>query len=219
MYLIVGFGKLAQSIIKLSSYPNEILIYTRTKEKVEEYDDKRILYVTKEDFHKAKHILLMLPASEIAPFLEQNESFFNIDAKVYSFATALHCKELKTKRTVIPCKLAGHAKQMVEDQHGLFVLPVGENSKPLVDFFGGKFSIINGTEEEVLMGNSLGTKAAIEMIIDLEEKLREAGIQKAIIAQTLSQVTRGNIKSYINNDLGGFAQKIVKDIRKGRKVN
>ncbi|MCT8137271.1 hypothetical protein H1D32_05635 [Anaerobacillus sp. CMMVII] len=75
---------------------------------------------------------------------------------------------------------------------------------------------MTGTEEEVLVGNTLATKAAIEMIINLEEKLIEAGVQKPVIEQVLCQGTRGSIKTFLNNELGGFAQKIVADIRKER---
>lgn len=217
MYLVIGLGKLAQSVLKLSSYKQTIFVHSRTKAKVDEYQDERVSYIAKDEFYKVSHVLLMLPSSEVLAFIEKNSHFFREDVLFYSFATALKSNDLKTERLVIPCKLAGHAKQMVEDEHGLLVIPEGENCEPLASFFGEKFTIVNGTEEEVILGNTLGTKAAIEMIIDLEDKLKELGVQPAIIKQTLSQVTRGNIKAFLNNELGGFAQQIVEEIRKGRK--
>ncbi|MCT8137270.1 hypothetical protein H1D32_05630 [Anaerobacillus sp. CMMVII] len=134
MYLVVGIGKLAQSILKLNSYQEKIYVYSRTKTKVDEIEDERVSYIGKDEFHKASHVFLMLPASEIVPFLESNHSYFKEDVIFYSFATALLTKDVSTIRNVIPCKLAGHAKQMVEDQSGLFVVPEGVNCDPLVHF-------------------------------------------------------------------------------------
>ncbi len=216
MYLIVGFGKLAQSVLQLSSYEDEIYVYSKSKEKIDNYNDRRLSYVTKEEFSKVRHVLLMLPASEINGFIREYEPYFCKNTVFYCFATALNIKDIQTSRNVIPCKLAGHAKQMIDDQHGLFVVPKDVDVTELVKVLGPSFTIITGTEQEVLLANTLGTKAAIEMIIGLEEKLINAGVQKAVIDQTLLQVTRGNIKAYLHQDLGGFAVRIVDEIRKGR---
>ncbi|RXI98642.1 hypothetical protein DS745_20215 [Anaerobacillus alkaliphilus] len=215
MYLVVGFGKLAQSVLQLNSYHQEIFIYSKTREKVETYRDPRITYLTKEEFGRVRYVLLMLPASEVNEFMQMHEKYFGDGTLFYSFATALKIQAIKTRHEVISCKLAGHAKQMVEDQHGLFVVSKNVNVVPLKTFLGESFTIIEGNEEEVLLANSLGTRAAIEMIIELEEKLKKAGIQKAVIDQTLFQVTRGNIKTFINGELGDFARKIVDEIKRG----
>ncbi|OIJ18196.1 hypothetical protein BKP45_11450 [Anaerobacillus alkalidiazotrophicus] len=216
MNLIVGLGKLAQSVLKLCSYKEEIFVYTRKKQKVEDFQklDNRIVYLEPRNFNKVRHVLLMLPANNVIPFLNTYEKYFRDDVKIYLFATALHSNEVNKlfSKKIIPCKLAGHAKQMVEDQNGLFVVPIQEEIEPLRNFLGENFTIVNGTEKEVLLANTIGTKASIEMVLKLEEELIKSGVQPIVIRQTLSQITRGNVKAYLNNDLGDFAKNIVQQI-------
>ncbi|WP_227936540.1 NAD(P)-binding domain-containing protein [Alkalihalobacillus deserti] len=226
MKLIVGSGRLASMLLALLRKNNQIFLYGRNQETVTKLLEE-FPYVKrgdKEVFSQVKDVFLCLPPGAYESFLTSNKNLFSSDVTFFHMATAFQEKDVKEivgGKRVIPLKLAGHAAVVKKERKGVFVIPehVRHERENIIKWFP-TMNVEVAPEEDVLLANQLGTEAAITMVLNLKETLKQHDISPLIAKQTINQTVQGVITGYQTNDLGEFAKKIVEQLKeKGDKSN
>ncbi|MBU8905265.1 NAD(P)-binding domain-containing protein [Desertibacillus haloalkaliphilus] len=224
MKLFIGFGELAKALISLTSSNEKIYVFSRSTEKIVEAQkqDQRIVQVTEDQLHQVSHAFITLPSTAYEPFFTSYGHLFTDDTVFYHCATALMVEDIEafiSHGSVVPFKCVGQAAQIRRDQKVVFVTPKKHLSEVshLKDWFGEKVSIVAGSEQQVLAANKEATRAAVEMAVDLKEKLRQQGLPDEIIQQSLEVTTRGVIQAFSDGKLGGFGKTVIKEIEDQRK--
>lgn len=225
MKVIVGFGSLAESLLSFVKDTKDVFVFSRNKGKIiEGQKEYSFIKIADEDvLKKAKHILICLPSSSYQSFFESYGPELHPNVKLYSFATVLMKEDvinLAGNKNIIPCKCFGQAEQMKLDQKGMLLIPKGlERERAWIrQFFDERIDIVEGDEETALYVNQEATKAALIMVTDLKNKLRNMNIDPRVIDHTIEITTRGVISSYVKSELGGFGKQLLKDIENNRGV-
>ncbi|WP_096202619.1 NAD(P)-binding domain-containing protein [Bacillus sp. FJAT-45350] len=220
MILFIGFGELAKSLITLVENEDLLYVLNRNPEKVRHYQlkEQRVRVAMKEDIPKATRVFILLPSNEYEPFFKEFGSLFNKKVVFYHFATAKKIEEVEEFITgkVIPCKCVGQANQMMKDNQGLFLVPekYEKERKWLTNWFGSNVKVEVGSEEDAILANTLATETAIKMAVLLKKELEKEGLSTSVVNQSIEITTRGVIQSYMNNTLGGFGQKVLKEVER-----
>ncbi|WP_100405161.1 hypothetical protein [Bacillus solitudinis] len=216
MNVVVGPGRLGLALIHMMKKEN-VWLYGRTLSSVNKIIQqyKHVKSCSKKELRHAKRLFVCLPQNAYQSFFQEHAIAHGVE--IYHFATALNIESVKkmTGGNIIPCKLVGHANQMKEDNQGLFVIPEQYKLyKGTVKRLFPNVRIVTGEEMEAFEANKLATEASVTMMIQLEQRMREAGLSKELVSQSLSQTVRGVTKAYVDNDLGGFAKRIVEEKEK-----
>ncbi|GAE32365.1 NAD(P)-binding domain-containing protein [Alkalihalobacillus hemicellulosilyticus] len=220
MKVIIGSGRLATLLIDRFNRSETIGVYGRNESKVQSLLTRysHLTNVSIEQLKVADDVFLCIPASSYQDFFKKASPFLKKEATFYHMATALmkeDVEEMLQGQSVIPLKFAGHAIQAKYDQGGTLVLEKQWSEKcDLIKQLFPLMQVVIGTEEEVLMANTLATKAAIEMAMTVEKELKKKGIADDISSQMLKQVVPGVLNSYLSGDLGHFARTFVNEVQK-----
>lgn len=218
MKVIVGSGRLASLLVTMVNSKESFFIYGRNRKTVDALIESRpsLKVSTKENLANADQLFLCLPAEGYYSFFEEVGSLLKKDATIYHMATALSKEDViaySHEKKVVPVKLAGHALQAKRDQEAMFVVEKdfeGELDQIRTWFPSTKITI--GSEADVLRANSMATKAAVRMIIELKKELEMNNISASLVDQMIKQTAPGVIRGYIENDLGHFAKRIAEDL-------
>ncbi|WP_062047666.1 NAD(P)-binding domain-containing protein [Bacillus sp. JCM 19034] len=220
MKVIIGSGKLATLLIDRIERSETVGVYGRNEETVQSLLKRysHLQAVPIERLNEADDVFLCIPASSYHSFFKEASSIIKKDAILYHMATALmknDVKELTQGQTIIPLKFAGHALQAKQEQGGILVLEKEWAEKyDQINFLFPLLQVVIGREEEVLMANTLATKAAIEMAMTVEHELKKKAISETIASQMLKQVVPGVLNSYLSGNLGHFARTFVNEVQK-----
>ncbi len=220
MTIIIGFGKLAQSVVSLLPIDQPIHVYSRTKEKViaASKENPKINWIDLEDVHNARNIWLFLPQGEIEHFLVNHRHFFSSKTILHYTATSLTKADIQQwlpdEVEAVPCKFVTQADQLRKDGFGLAAVdPSAQKyTDEVTRFLGSNFTIVLAPEQDVLAVNKTATKQGIEAVIKLKRELKKKQIDDVLITNAAKQIIPGVIHSYLNDNLGGFGQKAVKEI-------
>jgi pyrroline-5-carboxylate reductase len=219
MKMIVGSGRLASMLITVMRENNQTYLFGRNLETVNKLVQQFpfIKKGSENEFISVEHVFLCLPPAAYKPFFNVYHNHFSDDVTFYHMATALEEQEVKSlvgEKKVIPLKLAGHAAVVKKERNGLFVIPnhYEDEIEKVVQWFP-KMDVICGSEKDVLLANQLGTEAAIKMVIELTEALEKHQIPQKMAKQTLNQTVQGIITAYQKHDLGGFAKRIMEQVK------
>lgn len=223
--MIVGSGRLASMLVTVLKENQQTYLFGRNERTVQGLIDQ-YPFLKKADtssFAKSKEVFLCLPPHAYEPFLSTYQTFFLQDVNFYHMATAISEKEVKElvkERNVIPLKLAGHAAVVKKEKRGLFVVPqMWKDEGEQIKKWFPTMKFVAAREEEVLKANQLGTEAAVAMVLQLQSALAENKINQEIVKYTLSQTVPGVIEAYQTNDLGGFARKVVEQLKQKGEGN
>lgn len=223
--LIVGFGKLARMVTSVNKDVETFYVYNRTKEKVVEAKKKNrnIHIVTPDQFSSFQHIFLALPPDGLITFFQQYGAFFQENSLFFHTATGLTKEEVETYlpgHRVIPLKYAGHALQAMRENNGnTFVIPPGyEKERQIIEhWLGSAFSVVTGTEEEVLVANQVAVEETMKLVAQVTERLDERKIPKSIQEAALSHIPAGVIHAHLAGEHGAFAKKILEQWQKEKR--
>ncbi|MBP3949822.1 hypothetical protein [Bacillus suaedae] len=218
MKVIVGSGRLASLLVTMVNSKESFFIYGRNRKTVDALIEFRpsLKVSTKENLANADQLFLCLPAEGYSSFFEEVGPLLKKGVTIYHMATALSKEDVITYshgKKVVPLKLAGHALQAKRDQDALFVVEQG--FKDEIDQIRTWFPAVKitvGSEADVLRANSMATKAAVRMIIELKKELEMNNLSASLVDQMIKQTVSGVIRGYVENDLGHFAKKIAEDL-------
>lgn len=211
--LIIGFGKLAKMIV--NAHPDKPLpVYNRTKRHVEE--NTNAYYVPKESFSEHMNAIVALPEEATLSFLDAHIHEFPKQAAIYITSTSIRTEEIADRYpdyNIVPSKFAGHALQSdLERSGGTFVVPQAfPKEKEYVEkWLQNAFDVIHGEETDVLAANQTAVAETVELIFQLENKLKEKNIPESIRTAVMKQLPAGVIQAHIRGEHGGFVKKIWK---------
>lgn len=215
MILFLGSGRLTAALVSFLK-PREVRtvgLYSRNDQTAKELVDRYswIHTVTPEAFPQATDVFVCLPKGAYEAFFAQYGGCFSSNTRFYCLATALLKKEARSiipTGTIILCKVVGHARQMIEDEHALIVVEKEEPTLKL--WFNEKVTITVGDEKDVLRANTLATKETLVWIASFRQQLQKQQIPADWHDHILEQTVRGVIKAYVNDDLGDFAKSTMK---------
>lgn len=211
--LIIGFGKLAKMIVNV--HPDKPLpVYNRTKQHVEE--DTNAYYVPTESFSEYMNAIIALPEEATLSFLEAHIHEFPKQAAIYITSTSIQTEEIADQYpdyNIVSSKFAGHALQSdLEKSGGTFVIPPAflKEKKYIEKWLKDAFHVVHGEEADVLEANQTAVEETVELILQLEKKLKEKNIPEPIRTAVMKQIPAGVIHAHIRGEHGGFVKKIWK---------
>ncbi|MDV2686386.1 NAD(P)-binding domain-containing protein [Alkalihalophilus lindianensis] len=218
MVVIIGSGRLSRALLTLI-HCDDVRVYGRNTETVKDLVDQFPLakQANKDDLNKAEMIIICLPKNAYMPFFEEHLEELSKNVLIVHFATALMEEQVRPLiggRGLLPCKLVGHAKQMLLDGEGLFAVPSAyDELRVKIEKLFPSITFISLKEEEVLAANQLATEETMKMIARLEKRARELKLPDRVTAQVERQIIPGVVHSYLDDDLGGFAKEIAKRLK------
>ncbi|WP_368503505.1 NAD(P)-binding domain-containing protein [Alkalihalophilus sp. As8PL] len=218
MVVIIGSGRLSRALLTLIDC-GDVRVYGRNTETVKELVDQFPLakQANKDDLNKAEIIIVCLPKNAYRPFFEEHLEELSKNVLIVHFATALmedQVSPLIGGRRLLPCKLVGHAKQMLLDGEGLFAVPSAyDELRVQMEKLFPNITFISLKEEDVLAANQLATEETMKMIGRLEKRARELKLPDRVTVQVERQIIPGVVRSYLDDDLGGFAKEIAKKLK------
>ncbi|WP_100373822.1 NAD(P)-binding domain-containing protein [Bacillus sp. FJAT-45037] len=225
MIIMVGSGRLTEALLTQIQH-SKVGIYGRNHDTVTQLL-RRFSFtakVSREDISKATTLILCLPKDAYQSFFDEHATLLKGNVLLVHCATALMEDEVRQmsagKCKVVPCKLVGHARQMCEDGEGLFAIPDGydEAAKTIQQLFP-QMQYVRMTEEKVLRANQIATEETLNMLMKIKNRADQHQVPEMAIKQIQKQIGRGVIRASFDNDLGGFAKKIQKELeeKKGEK--
>ncbi|MED1600192.1 NAD(P)-binding domain-containing protein [Alkalihalophilus marmarensis] len=218
MVIIIGSGRLSKALLSQIKH-DQVGVYGRNQKTVRELTSQYpfAVPVKKEELKKAEMMLVCLPKNAYEEFFQEHIHDLNEDVLIVHFATALLAKDvipLVEGRTLLPCKLVGHAAQLIEDKNGLLAIPPAyAHFKDEITRLFPALRVELVSEEDVLAANKLATKETLKMLIQIEAKAKEMKLSNQVTKQIQKQIAPGVVRGYLNNDLGGFAKSIIDELK------
>lgn len=218
---IVGIGHMGKNIAQRLAPNVELVLYNRTYEKAAIWAEKigARAVATLAELTELDLILLVLPAPETLKCLQ----LFNEQAqpvKLVNLATSVATRELQAQAAanvqILCAKIISHAVEMDKGEKPLIVvdeLPqeLSEQAAAVMSYVG---DVIRADTDIVSQTNTIAARLALENCIELENRLKQAGInQERIIKQAMAQVAPGTMKACALGLLGPFALNIVAQIK------
>ncbi|UCZ52340.1 hypothetical protein LGQ02_16040 [Bacillus shivajii] len=224
MALFIGYGKLTKSLVELLD-DRKITIFSRTKEKVLEgiKEHSHIQWRSPNSFHKEREVWLLLPNDQVRPFLEKYDRFFHEETIFYFCATKGRLGDyehlLSEKQKMIPVKFITEARQLKKDKKGLAAIPYhcSDYEVTLQKWFGKRIEVVFAEEEQVFFINQTATRKAIELMEEMRYELVNQGISQKLIDHAGLQIVPGVIRSYLEDQLGGFGKQVVEEMNRKRE--
>ncbi|OLS35316.1 hypothetical protein BTR22_15705 [Alkalihalophilus pseudofirmus] len=218
MVIIIGSGRLSKALLSQIKH-DQVGVYGRNQKTVRELSSQYpfAVPVKKEELKKAEMMLVCLPKNAYEEFFTEHIHHLDEDVIIFHFATALLEKDvmpLVNGRTLLPCKLVGHAAQLLKDKDGLLAIPpeCGHFKEKVQTLFPAlRVELVS--EEDVLAANKLATKETLKMLIQIEAKAKEMKLSNQVTKQIQKQIAPGVVRGYLNNDLGGFAKSIIDELK------
>lgn len=218
---IIGIGHMGRNIAQRLAPHVDLLLYNRTYEKAAVWADKIGARVVDslDGLNDCELLLMVVPAKETMACLQS----FNERAKpvkLVNLATSVSVRDLQAaaaKHVQIICaKIISHAVEMDKGEKPLVMvdqLPeeVSTTAMRVMSLIG---DTLLGDTDTVNRVNTIAARLALENCIELENRLKQAGIaDERIIKQAMSQVAPGTMKACALGLLGPFALDIVEQIK------
>ncbi|KGA98766.1 hypothetical protein AJ85_16495 [Alkalihalobacillus alcalophilus ATCC 27647 = CGMCC 1.3604] len=219
MNVIVGSGRLAETLLSFWRENETVAIYSRNEQTALQLQQRYSFarYWSKEELRAATRLFLCLPKEGYADFFAEMKGVLQADVEIIHMATALMSAEVRkwcSFDKIIACKLAGHAKEAMAQKEMTLVLPKESAffEKTLKQLFSSEVRIVIGTESDTKRANQLATKMTLQLIQSFEQQWQEQGLPQELFESSAKQIISGVNKAYFTGDLGGFAKKIKEQL-------
>ena len=221
---IIGIGHMGKNIAHRLAGHVELVLYNRTYAKAEALANKigARAATCLDELDDCELLLMVLPAKETLNCLQ----LFNERAKpvkLVNLATSVSVKDLQAAAVapvqILCAKIISHAVEMDKGERPIVMvdeLPEDLSAKTIeaMSFVG---DTMLGDTDTVGRVNSIAARLALENCIELENRLKQAGIvDERIIKQAMAQVAPGTMKACALGLLGPFALDIVEQIKAER---
>lgn len=202
---IVGAGKMGRELARRLSDSYDIHLYGRNH--------------THNELKAAEILIMALPSNDIIEFIKYYTKVKAENQIIVNVATAIKNdqikREAKTSIRIVAAKIVGHAGQM-----GYGVNPVvavsgedGQDMQVIERLFQKVGNTIAASEEMVENINKEATWQGVRTAMELEKYISQLNLSTAnenkLIDAALDNIVVGVIKAYRNNELGGFAKKLI----------
>lgn len=221
---LVGIGKLGEALLEQMQIQSKpIGIFHPNKQRAyitaEKYPSTHVL--KQKDFIRLDYLILALPSHQFAPFIsrmsERNQH--QNSPCLVNMATSTNTDDLTEQYPQfkwVGMKLLGHAQALKEDGQGLFITEIKSHptreQQNVIRFFEDIGKVRIDKEENVEKINYIATYSGLKAAKELKAKLTQEGFPDLYQQQVLDTILPGVIHSYVNDQLGHFAQSIVRKI-------
>lgn len=223
---LIGLGRLGKIVTaRLANY-HQLVIYDRNTELVSSIAQLYGISAagSLDEVTRCNMVLLALPDKEIINCIHQLNSFKR-EMLVINMATNMP-QSVAEQAAILPVrcmsvKFVGHAGEMSLGFNPVII--VNQYPEDQVQAVSRLFQpvgqVMVGQADMVTAINTIAAEKAVEAGVLIEENLKAGGYtDPAIIQSAISQVGAGILKAYASNDLGPFAQEIVKKIKMKKEV-
>lgn len=223
---LIGLGRLGKIVVaRLANY-HQLVIYDRNTELVSSIAQLYGISAagSLDEVARCNMVLLALPDKEIINCIHQLNAFKR-EMLVINMATNMP-QSVAEQAAILPVrcmsvKFVGHAGEMSLGFNPVII--VNQYPEDQVQAVSRLFEpvgqVIVGQADMVTAINTIAAEKAVEAGVLIEENLKAGGYNDpAIIQSAISQVGAGILKAYASNDLGPFAQEIVKKVKMKKEV-
>ena len=224
---IVGLGRLGKVLAQRLAGNYSLRLYDRNTERAVELATELGAKIANnlEEAATCGVIILAVPDREVIICIK-DLSLMQKELIVINVATNVSQAVLEQTAagsvTCIGVKLVGHAGEMAL---GLIpVVIVNERPRELVEqvskIFASVGHVVVGRADIVTEVNTIAAEKVLEAAVLIEDTLRSRGYKnEEMIQSAIRQVGAGILKAYADNDLGPFAQEIVRAVKAKMKEN
>ena len=223
---VLGCGKMGSVVAK--KLPDDVnkIIVDRNQEKLEALS--KIInckYSTSIDAIKDSDIVaVILPESEVNKDIECIGKIAKDGAIILNMSTNgavdNSIKDRYKSINIIETKIIGQSS-MIEKLNAPSAIVIGSEDKDIVDKIKHIFKdfpyVESGDVQKVPLAVQPATSQAIVTCMDLKEKLNSLDVDESWQEALFKCVLNGTIGSFMDDTLGPFAQKIVKEIEDSRQ--
>lgn len=223
---LIGLGRLGKIVTaRLANY-HQLVIYDRNTELVSSIAQLYGISAagSLDEVARCNMVLLALPDKEIINCIHQLNAFKR-EMLVINMATNMP-QSVAEQAAILPVrcmsvKFVGHAGEMSLGFNPVII--VNQYPEDQVQAVSRLFQLVGqvivGQADMVTAINTIAAEKAVEAGVLIEENLKAGGYNDpAIIQSAISQVGAGILKAYASNDLGPFAQEIVKKVKMKKEV-
>lgn len=224
---ILGCGKMGSVVAKkLPDYVNKIIV-DRNEEKLQVLSEKiNCKYSTSIDvLSDADIVAIVLPESEVDKNIENVCKIVKDGTIVLNMSTNGsvddNIKEKYKNINIIETKIIGQSS-MIEKFSAPSAIIIGSKDKNIIEkikYIFKEFSYVEcGDVDKVPLAVQTATRQAITTCMDLKEKLEDLDVDKSWQEALFKCVLNGTIGSFMDDTLGPFARKIVKEIEEKNNI-
>lgn len=223
---LIGLGRLGKIVAaRLANY-HRLVIYDRNAELTSSIAQLYGISAADslDEVAQCNMVLLALPDTQILKCI-QDLNAFKQEMLVINMATNMP-QSVAEQAAIQPVrcmsvKFVGHAGEMSLGFNPVII--VNQYPEDQVQTVSRLFQpvgrVIVGQADMVTAINTIAAEKAVEAGVKIEEALKAGGYNDpAIIQSAISQVGAGILKAYASNDLGPFAQEVVKKVKMKKEV-
>ena len=223
---VLGCGKMGSVVAKkLPDYVNKIIV-DRNQEKLEALSKSiDCKYSTSIDIlADADIVAVILPESEVNKNVESICEIAKDKAIILNMSTNGAVDDLIKQKyksiNIVETKIIGQSS-MIEKFKAPSAIVIGSEDEDIVEkikYIFKDFSYVeSGDVEKVPLAVQTATRQAIVTCMDLKEKLNALDVDTSWQEALFKCVLNGTIGSFMDDTLGPFARKIVKEIEDSRQ--
>lgn len=223
---ILGCGKMGSVIAKKLPEDVDKVFVDRNEDKLELLSkDVDCKFSTSIDVLADVDIVaVILPESEVNTNIENICKIIKDGAIVLNMSTNgavdKSIKETYKSINIVETKIIGQSS-MIEKFNSPSAIVIGSEDKDIVDkikyIFKNLPYVESGDVEKVPLAVQTATRQAIITCMDLKEKLNNLDVDASWQEALFKCVLNGTIGSFMDDTLGPFARKIVKEIEESRQ--
>jgi 3-hydroxyisobutyrate dehydrogenase-like beta-hydroxyacid dehydrogenase len=170
----------------------------------------------------ADMVMLVLPKQAVNEAVEKLLEIVKEGTIILNMATSGYVlPELHRQRKgvfIYDAKIIGHAGSILRGEPGIIVVNCFDQEKfeLIKRLLAGFGKIEQGDSSLVERINILSSTEGIRTAVNLKKKLQEMNVPDEWINVAIRTVCAGTMKSFTENDLGHFAQELVKKMEQGQ---
>lgn len=217
--LIMGAGRMGEILAAAMAQNHRVSIYDRDQEKGRQAAERAGcgLALPGEALARADAVVLALPPAVTAKALADITGHITPEMVVVNIATSVFKDDLRPvlegRGHLVGAKIVGHYREMGSRPVIVVDADSDRGREAAVDLFSCLGQVEPGDERQVGLINTVATREAFRAAVAIERILREQGIGQALIKSALGVVAAGSVKSYAEEDIGPFAQKLLEEIK------
>lgn len=166
----------------------------------------------------ADMVFLVLPTPAINPCIGRLVKIVPSGCMILNMATTAHVEaaliEQNRQIPIINARIIGHAMSITRGEPGIVVVACDDELtfSRIRDQLPGFHQVVRGDADRVEMINSISSTEGLRTALIVKQKLGSMDIPDDWIDVAVRTVCAGTMKSYIEDDLGHFARRLVQQL-------